>query len=91
MNDAAKECLEQYGYWLDNGPDDGLWIFVPAGNDPEDGAPLMHARKASEREAHLWETGQHYDLGVSLGLVRPQRLSTWHRMVRALASKIGWN
>jgi hypothetical protein len=51
-------CRDRYGFWIAPGPGGQVFLFVPAGHDPGDGAPLTYARVASQHEVALWEAGK---------------------------------
>lgn len=53
-----KYARETHGFWIGPGPAERLWLFVPAGADPADGAPLTRARPATDLEGLLWEQGR---------------------------------
>jgi hypothetical protein len=56
--DRVDYCRRECGFWLAPGPSGALWVFVPCGQDPNDGAPLSHTRMATPREADCWRRGR---------------------------------
>lgn len=56
MSTVARE---KAGFYLDyHAPTGKWWLYVPAGTDPADGAPLTWARPATPHELKLWELGK---------------------------------
>lgn len=88
-------CRDRYGFWLGDGPDGGLWLFVPAGHDPKDGAEQTLARMASPVESQLWKDGKLDQLASVVSphlprqhapspVAKPKPRSRWGRLLDAL-------
>lgn len=89
LDAAQARCMARHGYYLGAGPDGGTWVYVDAGADPNDGAPLTRVWRATPLEVMLWECGKHDDLGLlvrtAAGLPNPPaRTPWWRRLARAL-------
>jgi hypothetical protein len=56
------------------------FLYLDAGTDPNDGAPLTLARPASPAEVYLWQRGRYHALARSLGLPPPERPGLWARV-----------
>ncbi|HZN67630.1 MAG TPA: hypothetical protein VFB66_20240 [Tepidisphaeraceae bacterium] len=91
-DEKIDRARERHGFWLAR-PHEGapLFVFLPHGTDPADGAPLQLMRQAWPREAVLWEEGKVEQLAVLLagqGLpVTAGRPSLWRKIKEA----IGWS
>jgi hypothetical protein len=79
-------------------PTNQHWLYVPAGTDPKDGAPLTWARHATPFEVALWGKGQLEELaallaaqGVPVAKVPPQPRprSRWGRLLVRLFGNRG--
>ena len=86
-------CRQAYGFWLDPGPGGQLYLFVPYGQDPTDGAPLQLARQAWPHEADLWRRGRLADLARLLrnqGLpVNERHGRAWSRFLEIVRRSLG--
>ena len=69
----VQQCRERFGFYLDVGPGSCLFVFVPYGKDPSDGAPLTFARQATEYEAKLWGEGKLDRLASLVGPTLPRQ------------------
>jgi hypothetical protein len=83
----TRACWEQYGFCIDAGPHDMLYVYVKGGQDT-DGAQLTHARLASPLEVHLWERSQFDQLGAMFGVVVP-KVSLWSRFTAWVSGILG--
>jgi hypothetical protein len=63
------------------------WLYVDAGRDPADGAPLTMVRPATPAELRLWEMGKYEQIARQLGVELPRKPSKLKRLVRRLLGR----
>lgn len=95
----ARFTRERYGYWLADGPiAAALFVYVEAGYDPTDKAPLTMVRRALPDEVVLWQTGKHHALAnllltrgapVRMPAQSPEQMSLFARARRWVREKFG--
>ena len=84
---TQRECEDVFNYRLGEGPAGVPHVYVPAGNDPNDGAPLTLARPARPYEWQLWSGGRYRKLAELLaGQGAPVKVPprTWGEWLRSL-------
>ena len=80
----VEYCRENFGFWLAPGPGGRLYVYVPAGSDPADGAALTAAHLASETVVALWERGKYARIARilrALGAPVKEPRSWWKRIL----------